>query len=83
MAQIVKSKTGHWVGKEIYPGEQYTSHSEHRYRHPAIKKAKYWYIEYNNEKKKRDEQYIFTIPSKPNATAAKNRRRKGMGNVLG
>jgi hypothetical protein len=37
MAQIVKSETGHWVGKEIYPGEQYFSHGEHRYRHPAIK----------------------------------------------
>lgn len=38
MAQIVKSETGHWVGKEIYKGEQYFGYySQFRYRHPADK----------------------------------------------
>ena len=37
MAQIVKSETGHWVGKEIYPGQQYFADGKFRYRHPAIK----------------------------------------------
>ena len=38
MAQIVKSETGHWVGKEIYQGEQYFGHySQFRYRHSADK----------------------------------------------
>ena len=37
MAQIVKSVSGYWVGKEIHPNESYISFDKVRFRHPTDK----------------------------------------------
>ena len=37
MAQIVKTESGYWVGKELYPNEQYISFDAVRFRHPNDK----------------------------------------------
>lgn len=39
MAIIIESQTGHWLGKEIYPGQQYSC-GQDKFNHPTEKLLK-------------------------------------------